>query len=40
MFYRSLEDQNVESSAEDGDLAREVSEGSLKILSGPFATLD
>ena len=32
MFCGSLEDKNVENSEEDGDLAWEVSEGSLKII--------
>jgi hypothetical protein len=35
MFCRSLED-NVESSANNGGLACETSEGRLKILSGPL----
>jgi hypothetical protein len=32
-----LEDKNVESSAEDGGLVCEISEGRLKTLSGLFA---
>ena len=34
MFWASLEYRNLESNAEDGDLACDVSEGSLKTLSG------
>lgn len=34
MLCESLEDRNLESKAEDGDLACDVSEGSLKTLSG------
>lgn len=34
MFCESLEDRNLESKAEDGDLAYDVSEGNLKTLSG------
>jgi hypothetical protein len=32
MFYRSLEEKNVESNAEDGGLACEISEGRLRTL--------
>lgn len=32
-FYRSQEEKSVESTAEDGGLASDVSEGSLKTLS-------
>jgi hypothetical protein len=32
MFFRSLEDKNVESSAEDGGLACEISEERLKTI--------
>jgi len=38
MFCRSLED-SVENSAEDGDLAGEISEGRLKTLLGAVAVL-
>ena len=40
MFCGSLEDRNVESSTEDGGLACEVSEGSLKTLSETFVILN
>ena len=39
MFCESLEDKSVEGYVEDGGLAREVSEGRLKALSGLFAVL-
>ena len=35
----NLEDKNIKNCAEDGGLACEISEGSLKTLSGPFAIL-
>jgi hypothetical protein len=38
MFCRSLED-NVENSAEDGDLSCEISEGRLKTLFRAVAVL-
>ena len=37
---RTLEDKNIESSAEDGGLACGVSEGSLKALPGSFVILN
>ena len=40
MFYRHLEDKSVESSADDGGLACDVSKGSLKTLRGLFAILN
>ena len=39
MFCGSLEDKSVEGNVEDGGLAREVSDGRLKALSGLFAVL-
>ena len=36
MFYRNLEDKNIESSAEDGGLICENSEESLKTLLESF----
>ena len=40
LFFRSLEDKNVESSAEDGALTWEVWKGKLKTLSGSFVILN
>ena len=40
MFFRSLKDKNIDNSTRDGGLACKVSEGSLKTLSGLFATLE
>jgi hypothetical protein len=39
LFHKNLEDKNVESNAEDGGLACEVSEGSLKTLLEPVVIL-
>ena len=36
MFCKSLQDKNVESSTDNGDLVCEVSEGGLKTLLEPF----
>ena len=36
LFCRGLGDKNVEDNAKDGGLACEVSEESLKTLTGPF----
>lgn len=37
MFYRNLEDKNIESNAEDEGSACDAAEGNLKILPGLFA---
>lgn len=39
MFFKNSEDKNFESSAGDGGLECEASEGNLKTLSGPSAIL-
>lgn len=39
MFFRSMEDKNIESNADDGGLSSKVSEERLKILPGHLVFL-